>query len=99
MKLALFDNGDPEEFLLFIRNFNMTIDASEKIVPSAKIKYFCMLVHEEDLCRFDMFSTEVGSTTSENLKSIILGLGTYFFLLIRCKKREQCAAEQGSRAV
>ena len=23
-KSALFDNGDPEEFLLFIRNFNMT---------------------------------------------------------------------------
>ena len=79
MKLALFDNGDPEVFLLFIRNFNTTIDASEKLVASAKIQYFCMLVHEEELYQFDTFSTEVGSTTSENLKSIISGLGTYFF--------------------
>ena len=24
-KISLFDNGDPEEFLLFVRNFNMTL--------------------------------------------------------------------------
>ena len=79
LKMALFDNGDPEEFLLFIRNFNTTIDASEKFVASAKIQYFCMLVQGEELCQFETLSTEVGSTTSENLKSNILGLGTYFF--------------------
>ena len=28
LKMALFDNGDLEEFLLFVRNFQMTLDAS-----------------------------------------------------------------------
>ena len=28
LKMALFDNGNLEEFLLFIKNFNMTIEAS-----------------------------------------------------------------------
>ena len=63
LKMALFDNGDPEEFLVFIRNFNTTIFASEKLVASAKIQYLCMLVHGEELCQFDTLYTEVGSTT------------------------------------
>ena len=25
-KMTLFENGDPEEFVLFIHNFNMTLD-------------------------------------------------------------------------
>ena len=27
-KMSFFDNGNPEEFLLFVRNFNMTLVAS-----------------------------------------------------------------------
>ena len=27
-KMPLFENGKPEEFLLFVRNFNMTLPAS-----------------------------------------------------------------------
>ena len=27
-KMSVFDNGETEEFLLFIRNFNMTLTAS-----------------------------------------------------------------------
>ena len=36
LKISLFDNGDPEEFLLFVRNFNMTLAASGKLdaIPS-----------------------------------------------------------------
>ena len=36
-----------------------------------------MLVRVEALRQLDMLSAEVGNTTSENLKSIILDLGTY----------------------
>ena len=35
--MALFDNGDPEEFLLFVRNFQMTLKASGALAASAKI--------------------------------------------------------------
>ena len=44
-KMTLFDNGDPEELLLLIINFNMTLEASGTLVASAKIQYLFMLVH------------------------------------------------------
>ena len=46
-------------------------------MASAKIQYLRMLVYGEALRQFDMLSAEVGSTTSENLKFIILGLYMY----------------------
>ena len=44
-KMTLFDNGDPEELLLLIINFNMTLEASGTLVASANIQYLFMLVH------------------------------------------------------
>ena len=85
--MALFDNGDMEEFMLFIRNFKMTLEASGTLVASANIQCLHTLVCGEALHQFDMLYSEVGINTSENLKSIILGLGTYFFLLIICQKK------------
>ena len=35
--LTLFDNGDPEEFLLFVRKFNMNLKASQMLQAGAKI--------------------------------------------------------------
>ena len=84
LKMTLFDNRNPEELLLFIINFNMNIDASGKLVASKNIQYLCMLINEEDLCQFDTLSAEVGSNTTENLKSIILGFGKKKLLLLRC---------------
>ena len=43
-KMYLFDNGDPEEFLLFMQNFNTTLAASETLMTGAKIQYFCNIV-------------------------------------------------------
>ena len=74
-KMALFDNGDPEEFLLFIRNFNMFLKKSGKLTARANIQYLCTLVCGKALRQFDTFSDEVGSTTPENLTSIILVFG------------------------
>ena len=45
------------------------------------IQYLRTLVHGEVLCQFDKFSSEVVSANPENLMSIILGLGMYFFLV------------------
>ena len=42
--MALFDNGDPEEFLLFILNFQMALEASGKFAAGVKIQYFRMLL-------------------------------------------------------
>ena len=79
LKMAQFDNGKLEKFLLLIRNFNITLDASGTLVTSAKIQLLRTLVHGKALFQFDTLSTALGSTTSENLRNIILVLGTYFF--------------------
>ena len=85
--MALFNNGDQEELFFKIKNFNINIKASGTLVASVNIQCLSMLVHEEAFHKFYMFSAEVGSTTSENLKSINLGLGTYFCMLTRCKQK------------
>ena len=92
--MALFDNGDPEEFLLFIHNFNMTLAASGMLESVSKIQYLRTLLHGETLHQFETFYDEVGSDIPEKLKYIVLGLGTYFFLLI-CHQRKKalCVAE------
>ena len=46
-----------------------------------------MLVRGEALRQFDMLSYEEGSTTSEKLKSIILGFGKYVLVLMRCQNK------------
>ena len=66
-KMALFDNGNPEEFLLFIGNFQMNLEASRTLTSGAKIQYIYMLVHGEVLRQFDTLSIEVGSTTVYHL--------------------------------
>ena len=42
-KMALFENGETEEFLLFIHNFNMTLEASGILETAVKVQYLHML--------------------------------------------------------
>ena len=44
LKMALFDNGDSEEFLLFIRDFNMNIEASGTLMARTNIQYLHMIL-------------------------------------------------------
>ena len=68
--MDLFDNGNPDEFLLFIHNFNTTLEEPGTLKASANIQYLHTLVRGEVLHWFDNFSDEVGSTTPENLTYI-----------------------------
>ena len=63
LKIALFDNVGPEEFLLFICYFNMTLKSSGMLKSGAKIQYLCTLIRGEVLRQFDRVSAEVGSVT------------------------------------
>ena len=74
--MALFDNGKTEEFLLFIRNFNMTLETSVTLKSGENIQYLCTLVRGEALYQLNTFSAKVGSATPENLKYNILVLST-----------------------
>ena len=44
LKMVLFDNGEPEEFLLFIRNFNITLEASGTLLSGANILLLDILI-------------------------------------------------------
>ena len=57
----------------------MTLEVTGTLVASTKIQCLCTLVRVKELRQLDMFSYKVGVTTFKNLKSIILGLGAYFF--------------------
>ena len=66
--MSLFGNGKQEEFLLFMRNFNMNLAASGTMETGAKIKYLRMLVRGEALRQFDSLSADVESTKKVNMK-------------------------------
>ena len=74
--MALFEKGNPEEFLLFVWNLQMTLKDSGELATSADVQYICRLLHVEALHQIDTLSIEVGSTTATHLNRIILGLGT-----------------------
>ena len=80
-------NGNPEEFLLFVQNSQMNIDASVSISVSANIWYLHTLLCGEVLRQFDMLSVEVGSMTAKHLNRNILGVGTHFFLICALSKK------------
>ena len=58
-KMSLFDNGEPEEFLLFVRNFNMTLSLSGMLEEGAKYQYLHTLVRGEALHQFGLLSADV----------------------------------------
>ena len=76
LKMDLLYNGDPEEALLFIWNFQMILEVSGTLAESAKIHNICTLLHGKALCQLDTLSVEWESTTVTNLNHNILVLGT-----------------------
>ena len=74
----MFENGEPEEFLFLVSNFNITLAASGMLEAGAKYQYLFTLVQVEALHQFDSFSAEVESTQTLNVEDIIKGLANYF---------------------
>ena len=89
LKTTLFDNGNPEEFLLFIQNSKMTLKASGTHKYVVNIQYLCTLVSRKALHQFYALSAEVESSILETLLSIILGLGMYFFPVNAISKQKR----------
>ena len=48
-KMTFFNNGDQGNFLLFVRNFNTNLAASEMLKMHVKVQYLCILVCGEAL--------------------------------------------------
>ena len=78
-KMAFFDNVKTEELLLFVRNLQMTLEASVTLASGVKIQYLRTMVRGEVLCKLDTFSVEVRIITTDHLNLIVLVFGTYLF--------------------
>ena len=50
--MSIFDHVEPEEFLLFVKKFQINLAATVKLETEAKVQYLCMLVSGEALCQF-----------------------------------------------
>ena len=74
--MALFENGKPEEFLLYVRNLQITLEASGALATSAKIQYLRMLLRGKELRQVDNLCVKVVIIITTHLNCIILGLGT-----------------------
>ena len=60
--MYFFENGNPEEFVLFVHNFNVTLAASGALEAGAKFQYLRTIVHREALRQFDSVSAGLEST-------------------------------------
>ena len=77
--MSLFDHGNPEEFLLFIRNLNMTLVSTVTQEMGAKIHYICTVVRGEAVLQFEFLSADVENTdTSLTVDYLLKGLAWYF---------------------
>ena len=65
--MSLFDHGNPEKFLLFIRNFNMTLTTTRTLEMYATIQHLRMLVRGEALRQFDLLSADVENIETLNV--------------------------------
>ena len=77
-KMSLFDHGDPEEFILFIRKSNMTLAATGTLDTDAMIQCLCTLVHGEVLYQFDLLSADIENIETLNVDYYIKGSALYF---------------------
>ena len=48
-----FENGEPEEFLLFIQDFKNNLKATGVMSASRRVQYLHTLLHGEDMICFD----------------------------------------------
>ena len=88
---ASFYHGEPETFLLFIRNFNMTLAVTGTLEMDAKIQYICTLVSGESFHHFELLSTDIENIETLNVDYCIKGLALYFFPVNSfSKKRVTC---------
>ena len=76
--MSLFDNVKPEEFLLFVCNFNMTLTVSGTLEAGAKYQYPCTLFRREALCQFESLTYDVEITETLNVDYITRVLAQYF---------------------
>ena len=97
-RMSLFKNDKPEEFLLFINNFNMPIVVSGTLDTGMRIKSPCTLFYGEALRHFDLSSADVEITKTLNVEYIIKGYNYPCKFAFQTKSRDAPQNEETSRS-
>ena len=91
LKMATFDNGQPEKFLVLTRNSNIEINGTGTITVAGQINYLHMMLPGDYLWEFDKLASHNNLTMNSHLKHIQEGLLWYFYRLTTYPRRiAQC---------
>ena len=78
-RMSLFDHGHPEEFILFVQNFEMNLADTGTLEMEAKVQYLCTLLFGEALRQFYSLYIDVKNTeTYLYVDYLLKGLAWYF---------------------
>ena len=78
--MSLFDHGYPEDFILSVRNLQMTLVAMVTLETVAMVHFIHTLVHGEALRHFYLLSAYVENIdTYLNIDYLLKSLAWYFF--------------------
>ena len=70
LKMATFDNGQPEKFLVLTRNSNIEINGTGTIPVAGQINYLHMMLPGDYLWEFDKLASHNNLTMNSHLKHI-----------------------------
>ena len=77
----MFDYGEPEYFILFVQNFNMTLAETGTRETDSKINYLCTLFQWEALHQFDLLCVDVENTDISLTVDYLLRVFAWYFFL------------------
>ena len=70
LKVQIFENGKPEEFLQTMKDLKTGIDRTGTTPATRKIQFQSTILYREAMRKFDIIIDQVGSTNNTNLKQI-----------------------------
>ena len=74
VNMNTFNDGQPEEFLSLLINFNTTTDGTGSTTPSCHINYLHTILRGQALRELDELQSQYGGATNKHLKLIKEGL-------------------------
>ena len=90
INMNTFDYGKPEEFLAFLKSFNIASDGTGTTSPRIRIDYLHTMLRGQALRELNEVQIQYGGLTNNNIQIIHEGLLEYFFPINSLSKKK-CA--------
>ena len=89
INMNTFDDGQPEEFLSLLRNYNIATNGTGTTTPSSWINYLRTMLCGQALREFDKIQSQYGGATNNYLNIIQEVLLEYFFTISVLSKQKR----------